>query len=57
MGGALVVLVILGVIVVFFVGIYNALVRLRNRAQNAWAQVDVQLRRRYGGDGQRVCQA
>jgi LemA protein len=26
---------------------YNRLVRLRNRAQNAWAQVDVQLRRRY----------
>ena len=27
--------------------IYNHLVRLRNRAENAWAQVDVQLRRRY----------
>ena len=27
--------------------IYNRLVRLRNRAENAWAQVDVQLRRRY----------
>jgi LemA protein len=26
---------------------YNRLVRLRNRAENAWAQVDVQLRRRY----------
>jgi LemA protein len=26
---------------------YNKLVRLRNRTQNAWAQVDVQLRRRY----------
>ncbi len=30
MGGALVVLVILGLIVAFFIGIYNALVRLRN---------------------------
>jgi LemA protein len=29
------------------VAIYNRLVRLRNRAENAWAQVDVQLRRRY----------
>ncbi len=27
--------------------LYNKLVRLRNRAENAWAQVDVQLRRRY----------
>jgi LemA protein len=26
---------------------YNRLVRLRNRAENAWAQVDVQLRKRY----------
>jgi LemA protein len=27
--------------------LYNRLVRLRNRAENAWAQVEVQLRRRY----------
>src|ERR687886_2288082 len=26
---------------------YNGLVRLRNRIANAWAQIDVQLRRRY----------
>jgi LemA protein len=26
---------------------YNRLVRLRNRTRNAWAQVDVQLKRRY----------
>ena len=47
MGGALIVLVILGAVIVFFIGIYNTLVRLRNQSQNAWAQVDVQLRRRY----------
>src|SRR4051794_28433785 len=29
------------------VAIYNRLVRLRNRTENSWAQVDVQLRRRY----------
>src|SRR5205823_5302394 len=29
------------------VGMFNKLVRLRNRAENAWAQVDVQLRKRY----------
>src|SRR6478672_7786361 len=41
----LVVIVVLLLIVV--VAMYNRLVRLRNRAQNSWAQVDVQLRRRY----------
>ncbi len=40
--GVLVVLLLLVVVVM-----YNRLVRLRNRAQNSWAQVDVQLRRRY----------
>ena len=39
---AVVVLLLLYVIVT-----YNGLVRLRNRIQNAWAQIDVQLRRRY----------
>ena len=29
------------------VAMYNRLVRLRNRTENSWAQVDVQLRRRY----------
>jgi LemA protein len=32
---------------IILVVLYNRLVRLRNRAENAWAQVDVQLRRRY----------
>lgn len=33
--------------VLFVVLAYNGLVAKRNRSQNAWAQVDVQLRRRY----------
>ena len=33
--------------VMFVVGIYNKLVTLRNRFKNAWAQIDVQLKRRY----------
>ncbi len=43
-------LVLLGVIVVLFVwivGMYNGLVVLRNRFKNAFAQIDVQLKRRY----------
>ena len=39
--------VVVVVLVVAVIGIYNGLVRLRNRADNAWAQVDVQLKRRY----------
>jgi LemA protein len=35
------------VLALVVVAIYNRLVRLRNRTENAWAQVDVQLRRRY----------
>ena len=34
-------------VAIFLVVLYNRLVRLRNRTENAWAQVDVQLRRRY----------
>ncbi len=45
-----VVVVIVAVVVLlllFVVAMYNKLVRLRNRCENAWAQVDVQLRKRY----------
>jgi LemA protein len=51
MGAALVgMLVIIGIIVlvaVFVIGIYNALIRLRNQVDNAWSQIDVQLKRRH----------
>jgi LemA protein len=39
--------VVVVVLVLAIVGIYNSLVKLRNRVDNAWAQVDVQLKRRY----------
>src|SRR5215216_703468 len=32
--------------VLFLIATFNRLIRLRNRAENAWAQIDVQLRRR-----------
>ncbi|HLM64160.1 MAG TPA: LemA family protein [Acidimicrobiales bacterium] len=44
----LIILVILVVLVgLYLVVSYNGLVSLRNRIENAWAQIDVQLRRRY----------
>ena len=42
--------IIIGIIVlliIFFAAIYNGLVRSRNQTQNAWAQIDVQLKRRH----------
>jgi LemA protein len=43
----IVVIVLVILLILILVGMYNKLVRLRNRAENAWAQVDVQLRKRY----------
>jgi len=43
----LIVIVVVVLLVLVVIGLYNRFVRLRNRAENAWAQVDVQLRRRY----------
>jgi len=40
-------LVILFVLLVWVIAKYNQLVGLRNRIENAWSQIDVQLRRRY----------
>jgi LemA protein len=34
-------------ILFFVIGIYNSLVKLRVQAENAWADIDVQLKRRY----------
>ncbi len=34
-------------LVVMFIGIYNKLVSMRNEVKNAWAGIDVQLKRRY----------
>lgn len=44
---ALVLFGLLALLVVFAIGTYNSLVGLRNRYRNAFAQIDVQLKRRY----------
>ena len=43
----LIFLAIVGVLIAYVIGIYNNLVNLRNRVKNAFAQIDVQLTRRY----------
>ncbi len=39
--------IIVILIIVVFIATYNKLVRLRNQVKNAWAQIDVQLKRRH----------
>jgi LemA protein len=45
--GILIFLAIIAVLVFWAIGAYNRLVDLRNRFKNAFAQIDVQLKRRY----------
>ncbi|MFP5225066.1 MAG: LemA family protein [Actinomycetota bacterium] len=42
-----IILGIVALVTLFIVGVYNRLVTQRNRVNNSWSQVDVQLRRRY----------
>lgn len=44
--GSLLVLALLVLLAIFAVGIYNRIITLENRFQNAWSQIDVQLKRR-----------
>ena len=43
----IIILVSIVIVLLYAVGIYNRLISLRNRFKNAFAQIDVQLKRRY----------
>jgi len=45
--GMIILLVVIVIVVFWLIGMYNGLVRLRNQVKNAWAQIDVQLKRRH----------
>ena len=42
-----VLLAIVAVLALWGIAVYNRLRQLRNRVDNAWSQIDVQLKRRY----------
>jgi LemA protein len=43
----LIVLGIIVIIILYLIGAYNSLVKLRNQVKNSWSQIDVQLKRRH----------
>ena len=45
--GVWIIVAIIVLLVVYFIAQYNGLVNLRNQTKNAWAQIDVQLKRRH----------
>jgi LemA protein len=45
--GTIITIAIIAVLVFYVIGIYNQLVTLKNRYENAFAQIEVQLKRRY----------
>lgn len=47
MSPLIIALIVLGVVVLWVIFAYNSFIRLINRAKEAWADIDVQLKRRY----------
>lgn len=43
----IIILVIVIVVIVWIIAVYNGLIRLKNRVDEAWSDIDVQLKRRY----------
>lgn len=42
-----IILIVVAVLILIFIGYYNSFVKLVNRAKEAWADIEVQLKRRY----------
>lgn len=40
-------IIVLTIVLIFFMSIYNKIIRAKNRVRNAWAQIDVQLKKRF----------
>ena len=42
-----IILIIIGLTLVWLIALYNGLIRLKNRVNEAWSDIDIQLKRRY----------
>ena len=42
-----IILLVVAILVIYLIVLYNRLVVYKNRVDNSWSQVEVQLRRRY----------
>lgn len=47
MGIGLILIIVIVVLAIWIIAIYNGLIRLKNRVDEAWSDIDVQLKRRY----------
>jgi LemA protein len=47
MGIGLILIIIIAVIIIWVIAMYNGIIRLKNRVDEAWSDIDVQLKRRY----------
>jgi LemA protein len=47
MSSTLILIIILAIVILYFIGAYNGLITKANHIKNAWADIDVQLKRRY----------
>ena len=47
MGIGLVLLIIIAVLILWLIAVYNGLIKIKNRVDEAWSDIDVQLKRRY----------
>ncbi|HRZ95472.1 MAG TPA: LemA family protein [Candidatus Moranbacteria bacterium] len=47
MGTGLILIIILALILIAIIAMYNGLIKLKNRVDEAWSDIDVQLKRRY----------
>lgn len=43
----IILLILLALLILWGLGLFNRLIRMRNQVKNAWSQIDVQLQRRY----------
>ena len=45
--GIIILVAVIVLFIIIFIALYNSIVSLRNKVENAWHQIDVQLRKRY----------